>query len=203
MTDDQVVMTDAGLIGKFVNAPRAGLFGDVVERRARQIEKDGVERLVDHVARIALQVIQIGCAAADIRLGHTSAAFPAFAVRVIAKLEADEIGILGGKRIGQNPHGVVIPGFGDREFGAAQGTRDQRGRVLQVQGLPEPLSVRIYQCHWGRPHSAGLDRAAHLMAAREVAAHYPGSARDGLGSSRVSVNCDNRSTRLWQGDFSE
>src|SRR5437773_3153632 len=51
MTDDRVVMADAGLIAEFANAWCAGLFGDVVERRARQIEEQGVERLVDQVAR--------------------------------------------------------------------------------------------------------------------------------------------------------
>src|SRR5213593_971757 len=44
MTDDRVVMADAGLIAEFANAWCAGLFGDVVERRARQIEEQGVER---------------------------------------------------------------------------------------------------------------------------------------------------------------
>src|SRR2546430_14630571 len=43
MTDDRVVMADTGLIGEFTDAWCAGLFGDVVERRVRQIEKEGVE----------------------------------------------------------------------------------------------------------------------------------------------------------------
>ncbi len=141
MTDDRVVMADAGLIAEFANPWRAGLFGDVVERRARQIEEQGVERLVDHVARIALQVVQIGCARANIRLDHASAALPAFAIAVIAKFEADEIGILGGKRAGKTRHRVIIPGFGNRKCSTAQGAGYQRRRVLQMQGLPEPLSV--------------------------------------------------------------
>jgi hypothetical protein len=58
MTDDRVVVADAGLIAEFANAWCAGLSGDVVERRARQIEEQGVERLVDQVARIALQIVQ-------------------------------------------------------------------------------------------------------------------------------------------------
>src|ERR1044071_5231992 len=93
MTDDRVVMTDTGLISEFIDAWAADLPGDVVKRRARQIEKDGVERLVDHVARIALQIVQIGRATADIRLDDALAALPALAVRVIANLEADEIGV--------------------------------------------------------------------------------------------------------------
>ena len=43
-----------------------------------------------------------------------------FAVRVIVKLQADEKGILRGQRTGQTRHGVIIPGFGDLEFDAAQ-----------------------------------------------------------------------------------
>ena len=81
-----------------------------------------------------------------------SAAFPALAVRVIAKLEADEIGILGGHRVGKAGRGVIIPGFSDREFCAAQGARDQRGRVLQMQGPPEPFSVYACLCHLARSH---------------------------------------------------
>jgi hypothetical protein len=58
MTDDRLVMADAGLIAGFANRRCAGLLGDVVERGARQIEEQGVERLVDQVARIALQIVQ-------------------------------------------------------------------------------------------------------------------------------------------------
>ena len=43
MTDHCVVMAEAGLIGEFANARRAGLFGEVVERRARQIKEDGMD----------------------------------------------------------------------------------------------------------------------------------------------------------------
>src|SRR5262245_35192841 len=57
MTDHSVVMADAGLIGEFANTRRAGLFGEVVERRARQIKEDGMVWLVDDEARIALQVV--------------------------------------------------------------------------------------------------------------------------------------------------
>ena len=56
------------------------------------------------------------------------------------------------------------------------------GRVLQMQGLPELLSVHSYQCHRAGP-SVGLDRANH-PSRREVAANYPGSASGGLGSGR-------------------
>ena len=98
MTDDRVVMADAELAGELTDARCAGLLGDAVERRARKIEEDGVERLVDHEARIALQVVQICCAGADIRLDDALAVFPELAVRVIVKFQADEIGILGGKR---------------------------------------------------------------------------------------------------------
>src|SRR5215218_6487989 len=38
MTDDRLVMADAGLIAGFANRRCAGLLGDVVERGARQIE---------------------------------------------------------------------------------------------------------------------------------------------------------------------
>ena len=120
MTNDRVVMADAELTGELTDARRAGLFSDTVERRARHIEKQGVERLVDHVARIALEVVQICCARPDIRLHDALAALPEFAVRVIVKFQADEIGILEGKRAGETRHGVVIPGFGDREFDATQ-----------------------------------------------------------------------------------
>ena len=46
MTHNRVVITDAELKGEFANTRCAGQFGDIVERRARNIEKEGVERLV-------------------------------------------------------------------------------------------------------------------------------------------------------------
>ena len=67
MTDDLVVMADAELTGEFTNARRAGLLGDAVERRARKIEMEGVERLLDDEARIVLHVVQICCARSDIQ----------------------------------------------------------------------------------------------------------------------------------------
>src|SRR6202040_2707852 len=87
MTDDRVVMADAELTGDLTNAQRAGLFSEAVERRARKIEKEGVEWLVDHVARIALEVVQICCARSNIRLHDALAALPELAVRVIVKFQ--------------------------------------------------------------------------------------------------------------------
>src|SRR4029453_10211836 len=140
MTDNRIVMADAGLISEFANARRAGLPGDVVERRARQIEEKGVKRLVDHVARIALEVVQKNFNGGGIGLYDAPAALPAFAIRVVAKFDADEIGIVGRKRAAETGQGIVIPRFDHRELGSAQRARDQRGRVLQIQGLPELLS---------------------------------------------------------------
>src|SRR3954471_19276574 len=93
MANDRVVLADAGLIGELTHAFCAGLSGDVVERRARQIQEDRVKRLVDDELRISLQVVEIGRTSANVRPGDESAAFPAFAVRIIAKFKADEISI--------------------------------------------------------------------------------------------------------------
>ena len=67
MANNRVVMTDAELAGELTNARRAKLLGDAIERRTGKIEKQGVERLVDHIARIALEIVEIGRARADIR----------------------------------------------------------------------------------------------------------------------------------------
>ena len=48
------------------------------------------------------------------------AALPVFAVRVIAKFQAHDIGILGDNCAAKARHGIVIPGFGDGDFDAAQ-----------------------------------------------------------------------------------
>src|SRR3954451_11731322 len=120
MTDDLVVMADARFTGELTDARGAGLRREAVERRPRQIEKQGVKRLVDHVTRIRLEVIQISCARRDIGLHHALAVLPEFAVRKILKLQADEKGIIEGERTGKTWHGVVVPRFGDREFRAAQ-----------------------------------------------------------------------------------
>src|SRR5438105_2270208 len=55
MTDNGIVVADAEPTVELADARRAGLIGDAVERRTRQIEKQGMERLVDHVTRIALE----------------------------------------------------------------------------------------------------------------------------------------------------
>ena len=76
--------------------------------------------LVDDEARIALQVVQVSCAGADIRLDNATTALPAFAIPVVAKFQADEIGILKGKLAGQTRNGVIMPRLGSCEFDAAQ-----------------------------------------------------------------------------------
>src|SRR3954447_24278749 len=150
MTDDRVVMADAELTGELTDARRAGLLSEAVERRARQIKKERVERLVDHIARIVLEIVQICCARRDIRLHHALAVLPEFTVREIVKLQADEKGIFEGERARKTRHRVVIPGFGDRELHAAQRTRDQRRwRIVQMKYLPEPPAKGARLCHVG------------------------------------------------------
>src|SRR5439155_964516 len=144
-----------------------------VERRARQIEEEGVKRLVDHVARIALEVVQISCTGADIGLDDAPAALPAFTIRVVAKFDADEIGIVGRKRAAETGQGIVIPRFDHRELGAAQCARDQRGRVLQIKGLPELLSEDT-----GGSHGDDLiNEAKPRLACPRGGYNYPTSVR--------------------------
>ena len=156
MTDDRVVMAVAEPRGQLTNARCAGLLGDAVERRARKIEMERVERLVDDESRIVLHVVQICCARSDISLGATLAALPEFAVRIIVKFQADNKGILKAHLAGKAPRGSIIPGFCDGDFGVAQRTRDQRRRfVLQVQEPPDSLTVETRLCHVGRSHRWG------------------------------------------------
>src|SRR5262249_39701538 len=79
MTDDRVVMAGAKLAVEVTHARGVGLFGEAVERRTRNIEKERVERLVDDVAWIALQVVQVRCTSGDIRLLEALAALPKLA----------------------------------------------------------------------------------------------------------------------------
>ena len=57
MTNDRVVLADAGLIGEFTDAFCAALSGDASKCRTRQVEENRVIRLVDDETRIALQVV--------------------------------------------------------------------------------------------------------------------------------------------------
>ena len=87
---------------------------------------NGVERLFDHKARIALHVVQICRACPDIGLGHTLAMLPVFAVGIIAKFQANEIGILGCDGAAKAGHGIVIARFGGCDLDTARRPRDQR-----------------------------------------------------------------------------
>ena len=95
MMHNLVVKADAELTVELADTPHAELLCNAVERQSAEHRRKGVERLVDHKARIALHIVQICRACADIGLGHALAMLPVFAVRVIAKFQADEIGILG------------------------------------------------------------------------------------------------------------
>jgi hypothetical protein len=119
MTNDLVVEAGAELTVQLIDTRLATLTGDAVERRARKIKLEGVEGLVDYKARIALHVVQICRTRPDIRLCDAPAALPELAVRVIAKFQADDIGILEGQRGAEARLGVIIPRFGDRDFDGA------------------------------------------------------------------------------------
>ena len=116
----QTSMAEAELTVELINTRCAGLLSDAVERRSRKIEMQGVVRLLDDVARIVLEIVQIRRARLDIRLQNALATLPELAVRVIVKFQADDIGILKGQRAGETRHGVIIPGFGGGDFGVAQ-----------------------------------------------------------------------------------
>lgn len=67
MADDGIIMPDRAAIDH-VDAPRPRLIGEAIERRVWHVEMDGVERLVDHVTRVGLEIVQIGRPGVDIRL---------------------------------------------------------------------------------------------------------------------------------------
>jgi hypothetical protein len=121
-----VVKAGAELTVELADPPHAELLCNAVECQSRNIEMKGVERLIDHKARIALHVVQICRAGADIGLGHALAMLPVFAVRIIAQFEANDIGILGYNCAAKARHGIVIPCFGGCDLDATYGSRDQR-----------------------------------------------------------------------------
>ena len=55
---------------------------------------EGVERLVDHIARIALEIVKLCCARSDIRPDDALATIPELAVGVIPEFHADIVGVL-------------------------------------------------------------------------------------------------------------
>ena len=121
-----VVEAGAELTVELADAPDAGLLRNAVECQSRNIEMKGVEWLIDHKARIALHVVQICRACPDIGLGHALAMLPVFAVRVVAKLQADDVGILGYNCAAKARNGIVIPRFGGRDLDATHRPCDQR-----------------------------------------------------------------------------
>src|SRR6267142_1664789 len=107
-----VVKAGAKLTVELADTPHAKLLCNAVECQSRNIEMKGVERLIDHKARIALHVVQICRACSDIGLGHALAMLPVFAIRVIAKFEANDVGILGYNCAAKARDRIVIPRFG-------------------------------------------------------------------------------------------
>ena len=120
MPDDRIIMADAEFAGEIADTRRGKLFGNAVERRPGNIEVHRVERLVDHIARIVLEIVEIGCARPDVRLPEALAALPELALRIVMKLQADHEGILARKRAGETRHRIAVARFGDREVDAAQ-----------------------------------------------------------------------------------
>ncbi|MGY4434426.1 hypothetical protein ACVWWO_006903 [Bradyrhizobium sp. F1.13.1] len=171
MSNDLVVMTDTWLVAELANARPARLPGNAVERRARQIEEERVKRLVDHIARVALEVVQIGRTCANIRLGDTAALLPAFAIRIVTEFQAEEIGIFRGQRAGNIRCRIVVADFSDRELCAVQRTRDQDRCLLRAKALPEPLSVDACLCHSSKSIRKGTSFAGppEIRALSEIA----------------------------------
>src|SRR5215469_11791207 len=137
MPDDCIVMADTEPAGKIADTRCGKLLGNTVERRARNIEMHRVEWLVDHITRIALEIVEIGCTRANVRLREALAALREFTFRIIMKLQADQKRIIALKKNGETRHWIAVAGFGHGEVDAPQRTRHERGRrILQMQELP-------------------------------------------------------------------
>ncbi|MGY3104878.1 hypothetical protein ACVWW7_001505 [Bradyrhizobium sp. LM6.9] len=174
MSNDLVVMTDTWLVAELANARPARLPGNAVERRARQIEEERVKRLVDHIARVALEVVKICRTRANIRLGDTAALLPAFAIRIVSQFQADEIGIYRSQGAGNIRRRIVVADFGHRELGAVQRTRDQDRCLLRAKALPEAPSVNACLCHFNQPIRKGTPSLAF-----QTSVHYRRSPANG------------------------
>ena len=141
MADDVIIVPDRAAIER-IDASRPRLIGETIERRTRHVEMQRVKRLVDHVAWVGLEIVEIGRAGVDVRFLDVTALLPDLAFRIVAQLQADEIGIFLGERAGKTRHRIVVACFRDRDLGAAQRARHQRGRrFLEAEEFSEPFAV--------------------------------------------------------------